>query len=137
MKHSVVGVAGVDFGNWGLNLPLPDPRLRVPGPDTKPLSLEQVLRAGFSSFDSGSDQGRYVAQSYTLTHFLVSAAEGKSAYAEFQKSSYLGKGGSSNFFRVLELERQGGRGGVERIREGASGRLSEVPTRRLSPGRAD
>ncbi len=74
--------------------------------DPEPLSLEQVLRAGLASFDSGPDQARYVAQSYTLTHFLVFAGDGKyrPLFAEFLRSSYLGKGGSSNFFKVLGLD---------------------------------
>jgi hypothetical protein len=74
--------------------------------DAKALSLEQVLRAGFASFDSGSDAGRYVAESYTLTHFLAFAGEGKyrPAYAEFLKTSYLGKGGASNFAKVMGVD---------------------------------
>ncbi len=79
------------------------PHFQAHARDKDALSLEKLLRAGFASFDSGSDQGRYLAQSYTLTHFLVFAENGKHrpGYADFLRSSYLGKGGSSNFFKAL------------------------------------
>ncbi len=71
--------------------------------DAQALPLEKVLRAGFASFDSGSDAPRYIAQSYTLTHFLVFYADAKyrAGFADFLRSAYLGKGGSSNFARAL------------------------------------
>ncbi|MSR62932.1 MAG: hypothetical protein EXS08_10860 [Planctomycetes bacterium] len=74
--------------------------------DAKALTLEQVLRAGFASFDSGTDAPRYVAQSYTLTHFLAFAGQGKyrAAYATFLKDSYLGKGGASNFAKAVGVD---------------------------------
>ncbi len=74
--------------------------------DAKPLSLKEVLRAGFASFDSGTDASRYVAQSYTLTHFLVFAEDGKyrKPYAEFLRDSYLGKGGTSQFEKALGVK---------------------------------
>jgi hypothetical protein len=79
------------------------PHFKSQAEDPKPLSLEKVLRAGFASFDSGSDQARYVAQAYTLTHFLIFHAGGKhrAGYADFLRSSYLGKGGTTNFFAAL------------------------------------
>lgn len=71
--------------------------------DPKPLTLEQVLRAGSASFDSGSDASRYVIQTYTLVHFLVFYADGqhRAGFADYLRSSYLGKGGTSNFYEAL------------------------------------
>lgn len=71
--------------------------------DEKALGLDQVLRAGLASFGSGTDATRYSAQSYTLTHFLAFFEEGqyRQRFAEFLRESYLGKGGTSNFFKVL------------------------------------
>lgn len=79
---------------------------RAQADDPEALALEQVLRAGFASFDSGTDAARYVAQAYTLTHFLIFGADGKyrHGYADFLKSSYLGKGGSSNFYKAIGLD---------------------------------
>ena len=74
--------------------------------DWSALELEQVLRAGLSSFSSGTDATRYSAQSYTLTHFLVFFENGKHrpGFAEFVRDSFLGKGGTSNFFKALGVE---------------------------------
>ena len=79
---------------------------RAQSDDAKALSLAQVLRAGQISFNSGTDAARYTAQSYTLTHFLIFAQSGKyrPLYAEFLRSSYLGNGGSSNFFKVIGVD---------------------------------
>ena len=76
---------------------------RMQASDDDALSLKQVLRAGRTSFDSGTDARRYVAQSYTLTYFLVYAQDGKyrRGFADFLRSSYLGRGGASNFFKAL------------------------------------
>lgn len=74
--------------------------------DAKALSLAQVLRAGFASFDSGSDQSRYAAQAYTLLHFLVffESQQYRLGLATYLRESYLGKGGSSNFLKALGVD---------------------------------
>jgi hypothetical protein len=74
--------------------------------DAKPLSLEQVVRAGFASFDSGTDAARYSAQSYTLLHFLVFYENRKyrMGLANYLKESYLGKGGVANFLKALDVD---------------------------------
>lgn len=74
--------------------------------DAKALTLEKVLRAGFASFDSGPDAQRFVAQSYTLVHFLATYENGKyrAGFADFLRSSYLGKGGTSNFFKAIGVD---------------------------------
>ena len=79
------------------------PHFAAQARDEKPLTLEKVLRAGFASFDSGSDGARYVAQSYTLVHFLAFYEQGKyrAGFADFLRRSYLGKGGTSNFYEAL------------------------------------
>jgi hypothetical protein len=71
--------------------------------DAKALSLEQVLRAGITSFDSGTDQARYTAQAYTLIYFLVFFENQKyrAGLANYLRDSYLGKGGTSNFFKAV------------------------------------
>lgn len=82
------------------------PYFQAHASDAKPLSLSQVLRAGFASFDSGSDQARYVAQSYTLFHFLAFYENQKHrlGLANFLRESYLGKGGTSNFLKALGVD---------------------------------
>ena len=79
------------------------PHFQAQASDTKALSLAEVLRAGFASFDSGTDQGRYTAQSYTLMYFLVFYENQKyrTALANFMRESYLGKGGSANFLKAI------------------------------------
>jgi len=79
------------------------PHFQAQARDAKPLTLAQVLRAGLASFDSGSDQPRYVAQSYTLLHFLAFYENHKYriGLANFLRESYLGKGGTANFFEAL------------------------------------
>ncbi|MSR63444.1 MAG: hypothetical protein EXS08_13455 [Planctomycetes bacterium] len=76
--------------------------------DPKPLSLEQVLRAGFASFDSGKDKDRYAAQAYTLLHFLVFYENSKYrlGLANYLKNSYLGKGGVANFLEALTVDQK-------------------------------
>jgi hypothetical protein len=82
------------------------PHFQAHASDAKPLSLSQVLRAGFATFDSGSDQARYAAQSYTLLYFLVSFENQKYrlGLANYLKESYLGKGGTSNFLEALDVD---------------------------------
>ncbi len=82
------------------------PHFQAQASDAKPLSLTQVLRAGFTSFDSGSDQARYAAQAYTLLHFLVFFENQKyrMGLANYLRESYLGKGGASNFLEALGVD---------------------------------
>ncbi|HEX6885903.1 MAG TPA: hypothetical protein VF530_21190, partial [Planctomycetota bacterium] len=82
------------------------PHFQAHAGDAKPLSLSQVLRAGLASFDSGTDQARYVAQSYTLLHFLAFYENHKHrlGLANFLRESYLGKGGTANFFKALGVD---------------------------------
>ena len=79
------------------------PHFQAQASDPKPLSLSQVLRAGFASFDSGTDKERYTAQAYTLLHFLAFFENQKYrlGLANFLRSSYLGKGGTSSFFETI------------------------------------
>jgi hypothetical protein len=79
------------------------PSFEAQAADAKPLTLEQVLRAGFASFDSGSDAERYTHQAYTLVHFLAFHDGGRhrAGFADFLRRSYMGKGGTSNFFEAL------------------------------------
>jgi len=76
--------------------------------DPKPLSMEQVLRAGFASFDSGKDKDRFAAQAYTLLHFLVFYENSKYrlGLALYLKNSYLGKGGVANFLEALTVDQK-------------------------------
>jgi len=71
--------------------------------DEKPLAIDKVLRAGFASFDSGSDAPKFMAQSYTLVHFLAFYENQKyrKGLAEYLKRSFLGKGGTSNFYEAV------------------------------------
>lgn len=107
LRQAFAGAVRPDPGRVRFDFDAPlVPLFRAQATDPKPLKLEQVLRAGLASFDSGTDAARYSAQSYTLTHFLVFAENGKhrARYAEFLRTSYEGKGGSSNFFKVLGLD---------------------------------
>ena len=82
------------------------PHFQAQASDAKPLSLSQVLRAGFASYDSGTDQARYVTQSYTLLYFLVFYENRKyrAGLANYLKESYLGKGGASNFLEAVGVD---------------------------------
>lgn len=82
------------------------PYFQAQAADAKALSLTQVLRAGATSFDSGTDQARYTAQSYTLLYFLAFFENRKyrMGLANYLKESYLGKGGSTNFFKALDVD---------------------------------
>ncbi|MEQ1895370.1 MAG: hypothetical protein ABL998_22765 [Planctomycetota bacterium] len=90
---------------YDFSAPYP-PYFKAQAADAKPLSIEQVLRAGFASYDSGTDAARYTAQSYTLVHYLANAEDGKfrAAFARYIKSAYLGKGGTSNFFKEIGVD---------------------------------
>jgi hypothetical protein len=82
------------------------PYFRAQASDREALTLEQVLRAGFASFDSGADASRFSAQTYTLAHFLLFHDGGKhrARFAEFLRRSYFGKGGTSSFFEVMGVD---------------------------------
>src|SRR5262249_6314480 len=82
------------------------PHFQAQAAAAKPLALAEVLRAGFASFDSGSDQARYTAQAYTLLYFLVFYENQKyrMGLATFLRDSYLGKGGSANFLKALNVD---------------------------------
>ncbi len=74
--------------------------------DEDPLSLERVLNAGFASFDTGSDVSRYVAESYTLMHFLAFAEDQKyrPGLAKFLLSSFEGQGAASHLKKLLDVD---------------------------------
>jgi len=76
---------------------------RAQAADDEPLPLAKVLSAGLTSFNDGTDAPRYSRESYTLTYFLVFSSGGRyrPGYADYLRSSYLGKGGASNFFKAL------------------------------------
>lgn len=82
------------------------PYFQAQANDPKPLTIEQVVRAGFASYDSGTDAPRYTAQSYTLVHYLATGDNGKhrAAFAKYIRSAYLGKGGTSNLFKELAVD---------------------------------
>lgn len=69
----------------------------------EPLSLKEVLRAGYTAFDSGRKASLYNAQSYTLCHFLANAGNRKyrPAFGEYLRDSYLGKGSTSSFEKIM------------------------------------
>lgn len=74
--------------------------------DEKPLSLSNVLGAGFGAFDGGTNEQRYTAQSYTLTHFLLNAGDGKyrTGFGEFLLSSFKGQGAGTHLKRALDVD---------------------------------
>jgi hypothetical protein len=74
--------------------------------DPKPLGLEKLLNAGFGAFDTGSDAPRYVAQGYTLTHFLAFGAEQKyrPGLARFLLSSFEGQGAATHLKKILDVD---------------------------------
>ncbi len=74
--------------------------------DAQPLSMKQVIRAGYTAFDSGTDANRYVAQSYTLAYFLVHGQDGKhrAGFAEYLRSSFEGKGSTTHFEKILDVK---------------------------------
>jgi hypothetical protein len=104
LKQAFAAAARPDPGRVVFDFSTPHlPHFQAQASDAEALTLAQVLRAGFASFDSGTDQARYAAQSYTLMHFLAFYENQKyrTGLANFLRESYLGKGGSSNFLKVL------------------------------------
>ena len=99
--------ARVDPGRtrWEMEEPFL-PYFEMHARDDEPLSLEEVVRAGLLSFDSGPSQHRYVAQSYTLMYFLAFGAERKygDRFAEYVKSSFLDKGSVQDLERILSVD---------------------------------
>jgi len=107
LKQAFATAIRPDPGRVVFDFTLPHlPHFQAQASDAKPLSLEQVLRAGFSTFDSGKDQTRYAAQAYTLFHFLVFYENQKYrlGLANYLKDSYLGKGGVTNFLEALTVD---------------------------------
>ena len=107
LKQTFAAGARPDPGRVSFDFTTPfKPLFEAHASDSKPLSLSQLLRAGFASFDSGSDKDRYTAQAYTLLHFLVFFENQKYllGLATFLRESYLGKGGASNFFKGLSVD---------------------------------
>ncbi|MEM7308353.1 MAG: hypothetical protein AAF682_16860 [Planctomycetota bacterium] len=91
--------------SWDFGVPyLPYFRAQAGDPDA--LDLRKLVGAGFTSFDSGSDQERYVRQSYTLTFFLVYAEDGahRAGFAEYLRSSFGGQGAISHLSKALGME---------------------------------
>ena len=72
----------------------------------KPLSIKEVVAAGFRATDSGSKAGLYAAESYTLLHFLATGEEGafRPGLAEYLKESFMGKDSISNLEKALGLK---------------------------------
>jgi hypothetical protein len=107
LKQAFAAAARPDPGKVVFDFSSPYlPHFQAQAGDAKALSLAQVLRAGFASFDSGSDQGRYTAQSYTLMYFLVfyEGQKYRTGLANFLRDSYLGKGGTSNFLKAVGVD---------------------------------
>ena len=107
LKQAFASAVRLDPGAVVFDFEVPHkPHFEAQASDPKPLSLSQVLRAGLASFDSGSDQARYAAQAYTLVHFLAFYENQKYrlGLANFLRSSYLGKGGTSNFFEAVSAD---------------------------------
>jgi hypothetical protein len=90
---------------WDFDPPILD-YFRYQANDDQPLELKQILRAGNASFDSGTHAQRYVAQAYTLTHFLVFAEEGeyRAGFADFLRSSFQGQGSTTHFEKALGVD---------------------------------
>ena len=74
--------------------------------DDRPLSLNSVLNAGFGAYESGTHAQRHVAQSYTLTHFLLFAEDSKyrEGFGEFLVSSFKGQGAATHLKRALDVD---------------------------------
>ena len=107
LKQAFAASVRLDPGAVTFDFAVPyKPHFEAQASDPKPLSLSQVLRAGLASFDSGTDQARYAAQAYTLLHFLAFYENQKYrlGLANFLRSSYLGKGGTANFFEALTVD---------------------------------
>ena len=94
------GHASWDFGN-----PIQAHFVTHAGAE-KPLSIKEVVAAGFRATDSGSKAGLYAAESYTLLHFLATGEEGafRPGLAEYLKESFMGKDSISNLEKALGLK---------------------------------
>ena len=75
--------------------------------DDKPLSMEDIIRAGLTSFYSGSNEHRYIAQSYTLAVFLARAHDRKyrAQFAEYLRSSFVGQSSVTHFKKIMGVKK--------------------------------
>ncbi len=72
----------------------------------EPIELKRVLDGDRGSFRTGTDEDKYVIQSYTFVFFLVNASEGKyrDRFVEYLKSAFDGKGAASHFETIFEMK---------------------------------
>lgn len=72
----------------------------------EPLSLKDVVRAGFSSYDSGTKAELYTAQSYTLAHFLAHADDRayRPGFGQYLLTSFRGKSALTHLEKALDMK---------------------------------
>ena len=70
------------------------------------LPLKRVLDGARGAFRTGSDEEKYVIQSYTFVFFLVNADDAKyrDTFVEYMKSAFDGKGAASHFEKIFDLK---------------------------------
>ncbi|MFT7485034.1 MAG: hypothetical protein ACI9F9_000880 [Candidatus Paceibacteria bacterium] len=96
-----------EAGNLGVETGVPYlPWFESHAADEKPVSLKKVLDAGRGAFNTGGDESRFVAQSYTLVFFLLRGAEGKyrETFIAYLRSAFDGKGAASHFKKIFDLK---------------------------------
>jgi len=71
-----------------------------------PLTLKEVVRAGFASYNSGTQAELYSAQSYTLAHFLAHGDDQsyRSGFGQYLLSSFKGKSALSHLEKALNMK---------------------------------
>lgn len=94
-------------GNLGIETGVPYKEwFQLHANDEKPVSLKKVLDAGRGAFNTGPDEMRYVAQSYTLVFFLLHGSEGahRANFIEYLRSAFDGKGAASHFKKIFDVD---------------------------------
>jgi len=91
--------------SWDLSTPLAV-YFELQATASDPLSLKDVVRAGFASYDSGTRAELYSAQSYTLAHFLANADDRayRPGFGQYLLSSYGGKSALTHLEKALGMK---------------------------------
>lgn len=98
--RSADGVATWDFG------PPIRTYFEAHAADESPLTIKRLLGASYGAYTNGSDAPRYVAQGYTLLHFLLHAKDGtyRDGLGEYLRSSFKGQSAATHLQRALDVD---------------------------------
>lgn len=90
------------YASWDLSRPAHE-HFRTHAAARDPLGLGELVNAGPNAFESGTNAARYVAQSYTLLHYLAFADGGayRRALGQYLAEAFGGQGSASHLEKAL------------------------------------